>query len=154
MTHKDVVRRVTELAGPVCEQNGLSLWDVTFEKEGRQHVLTVYIDRDGGVDLAACEAVSRALDPLLDAKEFDSLPAYLLQVSSAGLERPLTRPEHFAWARGKQVTLTFYRAVDGAQEWTGTLLSHDGVMIAVEQGGETRSFAAADVARVRLHFDF
>lgn len=154
MTHKEVVRRVTELAGPVCAENGLSLWDVTFEKEGRQHVLTVYIDRDEGVDLAACEAVSRALDPLLDAKEFDSLPVYLLQVSSAGLERPLTRPEHFAWARGKQVTLTFYRAVDGAQEWTGTLLSHDGVMITAEQGGEAHAFAAADVAHVRLHFDF
>ena len=46
MTNKELVRRVTELAQPICRQAGVSLWDVTFEKEGRQHVLTVYIDQD------------------------------------------------------------------------------------------------------------
>lgn len=71
MTNKELVRRVTELAQPICRQAGVSLWDVTFEKEGRQHVLTVYIDRDEGVSITHCEEVSRALDPLLDDKAFD-----------------------------------------------------------------------------------
>lgn len=154
MTQKELIRRVTELARPLCEEKGLSLWDVTFEKEGRQHTLTVYIDREEGVNIDDCEAVSRGLDPLLDAREFDSLPAYMLQVSSAGLERPLTRPEHFAWAEGKKVVLRFYKAVDGAQELTGTLLGNDGVMITVETDSGARSFACADVAQTRLYFEF
>ena len=71
MTQKEAVRRVTQLALPLCGEAGVSLWDVTFEKEGRQHVLTVYIDKEPAVDISDCERVSRALDPLLDAPEFD-----------------------------------------------------------------------------------
>lgn len=154
MTQKELVSRVTQLVRPICEEKGLSLWDVTFEKEGRQHTLTVYIDREEGVDMDDCEAVSRALDPLLDAGEFDALPPYLLQVSSAGLERPLIRPEHFAWAKGRKVTLRFYRAIDGAQEVTGTLLDFDGAMITLDPGLGPRAFAKADVAQTRLYFEF
>ena len=86
---------------------GCSLWDVTFEKEGARYVLTVYIDRESGVDTSCCETVSRYIDPLLDAKEFDSLPPYMLTVSSAGLERHISKPEHFEWALGKDIDLTF-----------------------------------------------
>lgn len=154
MTHKDLIRRVTELVQPICEQNGVSLWDVTFEKEGRGHTLTVFIDKEPVVDISDCEAVSRALDPLLDAREFDSLPAYTLTVSSAGLERPLTRPEHFAWAMGKQVVLGFYKAIDGSSELTGELLFWDGVQIRVKAAEEEKTFAVSDVARVRLYFEF
>lgn len=154
MTNKELVRRVTDLAGPICREAGVSLWDVTFEKEGRQHVLTVYIDREEGVNITHCEQVSRALDPQLDAKVFDSLPPYTLTVSSAGLERPLIRPEHFQWALGKAVHLSFYKAIDGVSELVGTLVSQDGVQIVVEEGGAQKTFAVSDVARVRLHFEF
>ncbi len=154
MTNKELVRRVTGLVQPLCEQAEVTLWDVTFEKEGRQHVLTVYIDREEGVNITHCEQVSRALDPLLDDKVFDSLPPYTLTVSSAGLERPLIRPEHFQWALGKQVSLSFYKAQDGQSEVVGELLSHDGVQIAVKEGEQPRTFALADVARVRLYFSF
>ena len=154
MTNKELIRRVTELVTPICQQAEVSLWDVTFEKEGRQHVLTVYIDREEGVNITHCEQVSRALDPLLDAKVFDSLPPYMLTVSSAGLERPLIRPEHFQWALGKEVNLSFYKATNGVNELVGTLVSHDGVQMVIREGEEEKTFAMADVARVRLHFEF
>ena len=154
MTNKELIRRVTELVTPICQEAEVSLWDVTFEKEGRQHVLTVYIDREEGVNITHCEQVSRALDPQLDAKVFDSLPPYMLTVSSAGLERPLIRPEHFQWALGKAVHLSFYKATDGTNERVGTLKAHDGVQIVVEEGGEEKTLAMADVARVRLYFEF
>ncbi len=154
MTNKELVRRVTELVQPLCEQAEVSLWDVTFEKEGRQHVLTVYIDREEGVNITHCEQVSRGLDPLLDAKVFDSLPPYTLTVSSAGLERPLIRPEHFQWALGKQVSLSFYKAIDGQNEVVGELASHDGVQMTIKEGDADRTFAMSDVARVRLYFNF
>jgi len=85
MQAKELIRRVTDMALPLCEENGVELWDVEFEKEGGVQLLTVTIDREGGVDISQCEAISRAIDPMLDAKEFDSLPSYTLCVSSAGL---------------------------------------------------------------------
>ena len=154
MTNKELIRRVTELVTPICQQAEVSLWDVTFEKEGRQHVLTVYIDREERVNITHCEQVSRALDPLLDATVFDSLPPYMLTVSSAGLERPLIRPEHFQWALGKEVNLSFYKATNGVNELVGTLVSHDGVQMVIREGEEEKTFAVSDVARVRLHFSF
>ena len=154
MTNKELIRRVTELVTPICQEAEVSLWDVTFEKEGRQHVLTVYIDREEGVNITHCEQVSRALDPQLDAKVFDSLPPYTLTVSSAGLERPLIRPEHFQWALGKEVSLSFYKAINGQNEVVGTLISHDGVQIVIKEGEEEKTFAMSDVARVRLYFSF
>ena len=154
MTNKELIRRVTELVTPICQEAEVSLWDVTFEKEGRQHVLTVYIDREEGVNITHCEQVSRALDPQLDAKVFDSLPPYMLTVSSAGLERPLIRPEHFQWALGKDVSLSFYKATNGVNEVVGTLVSHDGVQIVIKEGEEEKTFAVSDVARVRLYFSF
>ena len=154
VTNKELIRRVTELVTPICQEAEVSLWDVTFEKEGRQHVLTVYIDREEGVNITHCEQVSRALDPQLDAKVFDSLPPYTLTVSSAGLERPLIRPEHFQWALGKDVSLSFYKAINGQNEVVGTLISHDGVQMTIREGEEEKTFAMSDVARVRLYFSF
>lgn len=154
MTNKELIRRVTQLVQPLCAQAEVTLWDVTFEKEGRQHVLTVYIDREDGVNISQCEQVSRGLNPLLDDKVFDSLPPYTLTVSSAGLERPLIRPEHFQWALGRQVCLSFYKAVNGQSELTGCLRACDGVQLTLDTDGGEQTFAMTDVARVRLHFVF
>lgn len=154
MTQKEAVRRVTQLVLPLCGEAGVSLWDVTFEKEGRQHVLTVYIDKEPAVDISDCERVSRALDPLLDAPEFDSLPPYMLTVSSAGLERPLNREEHLQWALGKEIVLRFYRPLNGARELTGTLRSfNEQELLLQTEAGETAVPRAA-VAQARLSFTF
>lgn len=154
MTQKEAVRRVTQLVLPLCGEAGVSLWDVTFEKEGRQHVLTVYIDKEPAVDIGDCERISRALDPLLDAPEFDSLPPYVLTVSSAGLERPLNREEHLQWALGKEIVLRFYRPLNGARELTGTLRSFSEQELLLQtEAGETAVPRAA-VAQARLSFTF
>ena len=86
MQTKVFLQRVREMCQKPAEERGLLVWDVTFEKEGPRHMLTVVVDKEGGVDIDDCEYVSRAIDPLLDAPEFDSLPSYTLCVSSAGLE--------------------------------------------------------------------
>ncbi len=153
MQTKQVVSRVTELVQPLCRQQGVSLWDVTFEKEGQKYVLTVFIDREGGIFIEDCEKISRGLDPLLDAREFDSLPAYTLSVSSAGLERRLVRPEHFAWAMGKKVEAGFYKARQGARSAVGRLEGYDGEFLTL--AGETGSEAIpmAEVAAVHLFFE-
>ena len=115
MQTKQIVARVRELAQPLCEERGVSLWDVTFEKEGQKHFLTVFIDSEAGVFIEDCEAVSRGLDPLLEAREFDSLPAYTpISVSSIGGfrftrnrggERRNLRNVHGIWANRKRNSL-------------------------------------------------
>lgn len=154
MQAKDVVRRVAELALPLCEAAGCTLWDVEFEKEGAQYMLTVTVDRDGGVDLDHCETISRALDPLLDAKEFDALPAYTLCVSSAGLARKLKKPSHFEAYLGADVELRFYKPWDGAKSAEGTLVAYDGGRVTVEIGGKQTVFEPGDLADVRLAVRF
>ena len=81
---------VEELARPICEQQGLILWDVTFEKEGPDWFLRIYIDKEGGVFIEDCENLSRTVDPMID--EADPISqGYWLEVSSAGLGRKMTK---------------------------------------------------------------
>lgn len=154
MQAKEVVKRVSELAEPICAKAGVTLWDVEFEKEGGQYMLTVTIDRDEGVDIDHCETVSRALDPLLDGKEFASLPAYTLCVSSAGLERRLKKPAHFEKFLGHTVEVKFYKPVDGAKTVEGVLAGYDDGCVSVDVDGARRIYEPQDVAAVRLTVQF
>ena len=111
---------VEGLARPAVEEQGCSLWDVEYVKEAGSWYLRLYIDKEGGVSIDDCEAVSRAVDPLLD--EADPIQdAYTFEVSSAGADRVLKRPEHFAAFLGAEVDVKFYRAIDGQKSCTGVL---------------------------------
>ena len=155
MTGKEIIKRVSALAEPICAANGLSLWDVTFEKTGRSYMLTVFVDRESGVNIDDCERVSRAVDPLLDGDEFASLPPYTFSVSSAGLQRRLTRPEHFEWAVGKSVDIAFYKARGGQNGMTAVFRGRqDDAYLFSTAENEDIKIPAAEIADVRLHFDF
>ena len=150
MQAKQIVARVEELVKPLCEQAGVSLWDVEFEKEGGQYMLVVTVDNPEGVFIDQCEQVSRALDPMLDAKEFDDMPSYTLCVSSAGLARRLKKPEHFAAFLGHTVEIGFYKPVNGAKQVEGTLISYDDGCVTIESGGQQTIYEPKDIAAVRL----
>ena len=150
MQAKQIVARVEELVRPLCEQAGVSLWDVEFEKEGGQYMLTVTVDNPNGVNIDQCEKVSRALDPMLDEKEFDSMPSYTLCVSSAGLARRLKKPAHFAAFLGHTVEVGFYKPVDGAKQVEGTLVAYDNGSVTLEIGGQRTVYEPTDIAAVRL----
>ena len=96
--------KVTELvagfAKPIVEAQGCSLWDVEYVREGSDRILRVYIDKEGGVDISDCEAISRAMDPILDEKD-PIAESYTFEVSSAGLE--------VRWVRAEQERETFFR---------------------------------------------
>ncbi len=111
MGKNEIEKTVKDLASPIAESLGLRLWDVRFDKEGRDHFLRIYVDKDGGVSLDDCVAMSEALDaPLDDADPIDV--SYSLQVSSPGLERRLTRPEHYEWAKGRPVLVKIRGSAD------------------------------------------
>lgn len=153
MQAKELIRKVWEKCAPMCEAEGLSLWDVTFEKEGKNYFLSVFIDREEGVFVEDCETISRALDPFLDEKQFDSLPAYTLMVSSAGLERRLVRPEHYEWAMGRMVDVSFYKAQNGSTGLSGILKTKTQDTIVIDQNGTLTELDMALVALVKLHFE-
>lgn len=144
-----VTDAVAELARPIVERAGCTLWDVEYVKEAGEWFLRVYIDREGGVDLDCCEAVSRPLSDALD--EADPIPgSYTFEVSSAGLGRALKRPEHFALCMGRRVDLRLYRQVEGAKERTGILTGYEDGAVSVDGV----RFEKKDVAQVRLHVEF
>ena len=121
----NVAQRVWELAEPLAKELGLSLWDVQFVKEGADWFLRVFIDKEEGVSIDACVDMTHALSPVLD-KEDPISQEYLLEVSSPGLERRLTRSEHFAAYVGRLVRARLIRPLEsGERELCGVLLGVD-----------------------------
>ena len=148
-----VTDQVAALARPVVEAQGCSLWDVEYVREGADYFLRVYIDKDGGVDINDCEAVSRAMDPILD--EADPISgSYHFEVCSAGLERALKRPEDFRRFLGSPVTVKLYRPYNGLKELPCTLTGYDDGRITVEMNKQTITFEKSQVALVRLRVEF
>lgn len=144
---------VTELAQPIVEENGCSLWDVEYVREGSEYFLRLYLDKEGGVDIDDCERISRAVDPLLD--EADPIPgAYHFEVCSAGLERALKRPGDFQRFLGQAITVKLYRPRNGLKEIPGILRGYDQGRVTVEAGKETVTFEKSEVAQVRLRVEF
>lgn len=140
-----------ELAVPVAERLGVTLWEVAFEKEGATWYLRYYIDSEDGVDMDTCEQFSREMSDILDAKDpIDQ--SYVLEVGSPGLERQLSRDWHFDAYIGEQVCVRLIRPVDGVREFSGTLAAYDrqskAVTLTLEGEGD-RTFAAGEIAYVR-----
>ncbi len=141
---------VAQLAAPVVEQAGCSLWDVEYVKEAGEWFLRVYIDKEGGVSIDDCEAVSRPLSDLLD--EADPIEgSYTFEVSSAGADRVLKKPEHFARFQGQEVEVKLYRPRDGRKDFVGMLQSWRDGDVTLDVGGEPITFEKKEIALVRLY---
>ena len=152
---KKVTDIVWELAEPVAKENGCELWDVEYVREAGQWYLRLYLDKEGGVDILDCEAVSRKLSDLLD--EADPIEgSYTLEVGSAGAERALKRPSDFQRFLNSPVLVKLYRNLDGRKEFAGTLAAYDEATgdVTVTVGKEDMTFAKKDVALVRLRVEF
>ena len=148
-----VTEAVTKFAQPIVEEKGCSLWDVEYVREGSERFLRLYIDKEGGVSIDDCEAIARAVDPILDAE--DPIPeSYHFEVCSAGLERALKRPSDFAQFMGSAVLVKLYRPRNGLKEIPAILRGYEDGRITVEAGKETITFEKSEVARVRLRVEF
>ena len=150
---KKVTELTAELAAPVVAEQGCELWDVEYVKEAGTWYLRLYIDKDGGVSINDCEAISRRVSDLLD--EADPIEgSYTFEVSSAGAERPLKRPSDFERFMGSPVTVRLYKNKDGRKEFAGTLAGYEEGAGALIVGNETMRFEKSEVALVRLRVEF
>lgn len=141
--------RVRGLLLPIMEEHGFELVDVEFVKEGPNWYLRVYVDKDGGITIDDCEVVSRQLDQQMGEDFIEQ--AYILEVSSPGLDRPLKTDGDFVKYAGHVVDVKLYRGMDGKKEFQGTLkgLESDVITILDEDEAEI-SFVRKEVASIRL----
>lgn len=150
---KKITELTAELAAPVIAERGCTLWDVEYVKEAGTWYLRVLLDKEGGVDILDCEAVSRRLSDLLD--EADPIEgSYTLEVGSAGAERALKRPSDFQRFLGSPITVKLYRPYKGLKEIPCVLRGYDDGRITVEAGKETVTFEKSQVALTRLRVEF
>ena len=150
---KKVTELVAELAAPAVAEQGCTLWDVEYVREAGQWYLRLYLDKDGGVDILDCEAVSRKVSDLLD--QADPIEgSYTFEVSSAGAERPLKRPSDFERFLGSPVLVKTYKPKDGRKEFAGVLAGYDNGAVLLDMGGaEPLRFEKPELALVRLRVE-
>lgn len=147
-------QKTEELLMPLIEQHRFELVDVEYVKEGGSWYLRAYIDKPGGITVDDCEVISRALSDLLDEHDFIE-DAYILEVSSPGLGRPLKKDKDFARSIGEEIEIRTFRAVSHQKDFTGILKEYDKEKIVIEvDNQETMEFDRANIALVRLAFDF
>ncbi len=140
---------LASLIEPTIEQLGYELADLELKLGGRNGVVRVFIDKPDGVDLTDCEIVSRQLSAVLDVE--DALPGhYTLEVSSPGLDRKLTKPEHFQRFIGETIRVKLRFPVAGRRNYSGALRAADEEKIEVEVDGESHSLQIATIESARL----
>lgn len=145
---KSTVEKAYDLAKPLAESLGVSLWDVVFEKEGASWYLRIFIDKDDGINIDDCEAFSRPFNKILDEKDFID-QSYIFEVGSPGMGRELKRSEHFEKYIGSPVRVRLIRAADGLKEIIGSLKEYNKESILVDE----REIKLSDVAFVKLYDD-
>ena len=150
MAKRNTEEKVMPLLEPIVAEKKLELGDLEFVKEGANWYLRVYIDKEGGVSIDDCEAVSRELEAKLDTED-PIEQAYILEVSSPGIDRPLKKGADFEIFSGDIIDIKLYKALDGKKQYQGKLLGlQDGCISIEEEDGTIRAFAQKEVADVRL----
>jgi ribosome maturation factor RimP len=150
---KQVQLRVGEMAEALLQAAGMNLVDLDYRKEGRRWVLRVFIDKERGVTVDDCATVSRELGDLLDAK--DVIPdAYILEVSSPGLNRRVRKKEDFSRFAGRRVEVRLAVPQEGRRKIVGDILRVEGEAVVVAAGEGTYTIALGNIAQATLVYEF
>lgn len=154
MSRKETIEKTTEeLVSPILDEMDFYLYDVEYVKEGADYYLRIYIDKEGGITINDCEAVSRRMNDILDEKDYVQ-DAYIFEVSSPGLGRRLTKDKHLQMSLGEEVEIKLYKARDKVKEFTGILKSFDENTITLETENGDDIFTRSEIADCRLTIDF
>lgn len=155
MKKTEIEQHCTELVTPIIKAGDFELVDVEYVKEGADFYLRVYADKPGGITIDDCVLISRALEERLDAEDRIK-DAYILEVSSPGLTRPLKKEKDFARSIGKLVDVKLYRQVNNSKELTGVLMAYneEEVQLMLDDGDthEELTINRKDISMIRLAF--
>ena len=147
---KNTETKVLAIVEPILAEKALELADLEFVKEGPNWYLRIYIDKEGGVTIEDCESVSRILEKKLDEKD-PIEQAYILEVSSPGIDRPLKKPEHFQKYMGEIIDIKLYKPLEGKKEYQGELKQFEnGIITIIDENDKEIQFVQQETASVRL----
>ena len=156
---ESVVERARRTLEPVLVRDGYELVEVEWVRGGGRFTLRVFVDKPGGVNIDDCQLVSRTIEPILDVEDFIE-PAYDLEVSSPGLDRPLRTPEHFARYAGQRVVVKAYGPLAGTapgsaprKSWTGVLRGFADGNVEVDVDGTLHRIPHDRIAKAHLEYD-
>lgn len=141
--------RLLQLLEPAVTATGFDLEDVTVSPAGKRRVVRVVVDRDGGVDLDDVAEVARGVSDLLDADPELLQGAYVLEVTSPGVDRPLTQPRHWRRAKGRLVTATL-----ADESVTGRVTDSTDTDVTLDVDGSPRTLLQAEVTRAVVQVEF
>lgn len=155
MSRREEYESKTEaLLIPILEEKGYEMVDVEYVKEGSNWYLRAFVDKPGGITINDLESVSRRLSDLLDEKDFIN-DAYILEVSSPGLGRPLKKDRDFDRSIGEEIEVHLYRSLNGNKQYVGLLKSYDKDTITIEdEDGSEINLDRVNVSLVKLTIDF
>lgn len=147
-------QKAEAMAQPIIDSFGFELVDVEYVKEAGTWYLRFYIDKEGGITIDDCEAVSRLFSDKLDEKDFID-DAYIMEVSSPGLGRPLKKEKDYRRSMGKEVEIRTYRPINKEKEFFGILSAYDDNSVTITlEDEQTQTFQKSEIALIRLAFDF
>ncbi len=153
MAYNKTEQEVISLLNPIIEARNISLWDIEFKKESHSYFLRIFLDKDDGIGINDCEEVSRALSDVLDEKD-PITQEYVLEVSSAGLDRLIKYDFHFEKCKGKNVDVKLFATIDGIKEFTARLLGHNEENVFFETNGNEMTFPKNKISSIRLTVEF
>jgi ribosome maturation factor RimP len=145
-----VAERVKQVLDPIVSDQGYDLEALEVQPAGRRRLLRVVVDGERGVDLDAVAALSRAMSAVLDETDAMGDQPYLLEVTSPGVDRPLTQPRHWRRAAGRVVEVVL---TDG-REVTGRVIDCDDAGATLEGVEGPRTLAYANVRRAQVQVEF
>jgi len=146
-------QQIGTMVEPLIREKGLELVNIEYIKEGAHWYLRLYIDKDGGVDMDDCSAVSHAVSEMLDEK--NPIPqTYMLEVSSPGLERPLKKEEDFVRFQGSLVMVHTTSQFQGYKKFSGNLVGLINDEIVLEYNNERVAIPRTLVKKTHLALDF
>jgi len=159
IAQESVAERARQLLEPVLARDGFDLVEVEWQREGGCWVLRLYVDKVGGIGIDDCQAASRLVETILDVEDFIE-PAYSLEVSSPGIERPLRKPEDFKRFAGQRAKVRAFGPLQSApgqaarKQWTGTLRGFADGAVEIEVDGAVHRIPVDRVAKAHLEYDF
>lgn len=150
----NTIETVTELCAPIAEKQGVYIWDISYKKEGGDWILKILVDTEEGININQCEAFSRALSEKLDEVDPITEP-YILEVSSPGIERDLTKDWHFEKLKGEEIQVNLIRPVNGEKLFIGVLIGKEGDVITLLLDDDLEmQFTTKEAAWVRKYAAF
>ena len=145
-------KKIFEELEPIINGLNISLYDVIYEKEGKDFYSRIFIEKEGGVDISDCENVNNAINDILDEKDFIK-GHYYLEVSSAGLEKTLRLDKHFENNIGNKIQISLYKPINNSKNVIGILKDYDDEKVIVESD-EIIEINKNDISLIKTVFDW